>query len=728
MNSLPPIGSGTPPVYPNVPPANNAPPAAASGQQQPPPSSSPAAPAALPNPDGTSYTDIVSEADMKCPISQDYMTNPRMLLPCSHHVDSTSWEQQQRMSAIAQRNLCPVCKQKVINIANNILLKNIIASYKQKHNIVDDPEPTPVPPASLQASARPAAAPPSERLPDAVLEQLGVVWAYLQTNNVNNAIDVLLDLQSRFPAIQTIQSLLTRILSGETVQARDLYVTPPALVSGGVSISSPPPSLLQNSSSPAPAQPSRRRPYEMTINPLEPPAPPPSRARRTPNVTSPSPAHQMHPSQPAPSLLQNARAIMFVTQPSQSQPRPPMAAPPTPMEMDPRQPGMYYTNYAPSHSGTLPSQVFTMPRNVTFAASPGNSTPQARIASLQELIQGILLNDRPSPHELSILNKAQAKLRELLAAQEAAGVEASRAAAQMQVPRQPLPQIVVPPPAPQLPSAQLPPAAAGNSAPAVQTPITNPPAAPAAQTFNMDEFLQTLQRQAQAQQEALQKAMLNQVEALGKMQSKLLRTMRDSIPSGQSNDAAQLSPMLQSFASSGGDLSSPENSVMPQAPGPLINPGARLFDALDLKTKRIKSLKPLMTPEAVRATDAAGNTALHRAILAKRHFAVISKLLEKGADKDARNGAGETPLYTATRVGLVSAVKVLLASGANTELPAPNGSKPIDVANGKVKKAFLNPQQAEVPGADDQVEGEEENDEEDEERTLDGSPHLQAQS
>jgi ankyrin repeat protein len=47
----------------------------------------------------------------------------------------------------------------------------------------------------------------------------------------------------------------------------------------------------------------------------------------------------------------------------------------------------------------------------------------------------------------------------------------------------------------------------------------------------------------------------------------------------------------------------------------------------------------------VNAVDAAGNTALHRAV-AKRYDLVIQSLVDKGAKVDARNNKGQTPLAT----------------------------------------------------------------------------------
>ena len=61
-----------------------------------------------------------------------------------------------------------------------------------------------------------------------------------------------------------------------------------------------------------------------------------------------------------------------------------------------------------------------------------------------------------------------------------------------------------------------------------------------------------------------------------------------------------------------------------------------------------------------------GRTALHSAAF-KGNAAVVTLLLEAGADADARNKKGETALHVAVVKGKADVVKLLLEAGADTE-------------------------------------------------------------
>ena len=73
------------------------------------------------------------------------------------------------------------------------------------------------------------------------------------------------------------------------------------------------------------------------------------------------------------------------------------------------------------------------------------------------------------------------------------------------------------------------------------------------------------------------------------------------------------------------------------------------------------------------------NTPLHAAIAGKRDHALITRLLERGADVNAVAGAGITPLHLAASRGDVPLIDMLLAHGAQpTETD--DGQTPIDLA------------------------------------------------
>ncbi len=73
------------------------------------------------------------------------------------------------------------------------------------------------------------------------------------------------------------------------------------------------------------------------------------------------------------------------------------------------------------------------------------------------------------------------------------------------------------------------------------------------------------------------------------------------------------------------------------------------------------------------------NTPLHAAIAGKRNHALITRLLERGADVNAVAGAGVTPLHLAASRGDVPLIDLLLAQGAqNTKTN--DSQTPIDLA------------------------------------------------
>ena len=68
----------------------------------------------------------------------------------------------------------------------------------------------------------------------------------------------------------------------------------------------------------------------------------------------------------------------------------------------------------------------------------------------------------------------------------------------------------------------------------------------------------------------------------------------------------------------------------------------------------------------VESKDDAGQTSLSRAAW-NGHEAVVKLLLERGADVESKDDAGETPLSWAARNGHEAVVKLLLEKGANVE-------------------------------------------------------------
>ena len=68
---------------------------------------------------------------------------------------------------------------------------------------------------------------------------------------------------------------------------------------------------------------------------------------------------------------------------------------------------------------------------------------------------------------------------------------------------------------------------------------------------------------------------------------------------------------------------------------------------------------------------------------------VIEYLLSKGANIEAKDNYGNTPLFAAIYEGHDAAVAALLAKGANKNAIGQNGKKPIEVAEKESIKALL---------------------------------------
>ena len=77
------------------------------------------------------------------------------------------------------------------------------------------------------------------------------------------------------------------------------------------------------------------------------------------------------------------------------------------------------------------------------------------------------------------------------------------------------------------------------------------------------------------------------------------------------------------------------------------------------------ALNALIVPETARRTDSAGNTMLHVAIQIGVENQVIQRILGAGANVNARNNEGDTPLHVATRMNRAEAGEYILARGAD---------------------------------------------------------------
>jgi uncharacterized protein len=77
------------------------------------------------------------------------------------------------------------------------------------------------------------------------------------------------------------------------------------------------------------------------------------------------------------------------------------------------------------------------------------------------------------------------------------------------------------------------------------------------------------------------------------------------------------------------------------------------------------------------------NTALHASLAGRKSVRVVSALLARGADVNARAGGGYTPLHIAAFGGDVELINTLLAHGASAEARADDGMTALAIAEDK---------------------------------------------
>ncbi len=79
---------------------------------------------------------------------------------------------------------------------------------------------------------------------------------------------------------------------------------------------------------------------------------------------------------------------------------------------------------------------------------------------------------------------------------------------------------------------------------------------------------------------------------------------------------------------------------------------------------------------------------LHRAAL-RGDNAEVRRLISNGADVNACDSSGWSPLFSAAVVGNAEAVRLLLASGADVNVHAPNGNTPLHHSSGIITRILL---------------------------------------
>lgn len=129
-------------------------------------------------------------------------------------------------------------------------------------------------------------------------------------------------------------------------------------------------------------------------------------------------------------------------------------------------------------------------------------------------------------------------------------------------------------------------------------------------------------------------------------------------------------------------------------------PRQRMFDAV--KSDNVQELRLAIADGAkVNERDDEGWSVLHLATVSKRKFkirpgliqgrgtllvrgnaadGVFQELIERGADLNARDGRGNTPMHLAAGSGLVDVGRALIEAGADLSVRNENGATPHDYA------------------------------------------------
>lgn len=159
-------------------------------------------------------------------------------------------------------------------------------------------------------------------------------------------------------------------------------------------------------------------------------------------------------------------------------------------------------------------------------------------------------------------------------------------------------------------------------------------------------------------------------------ESKLIKRVVDGDGAMQMPPTGALAPdeiaVLKAWIDQGADF---RNDVTEDAPPTPIDPGLAALIAA-VRTGSKSRVQPLITAnrELVKAGDAAGSTLLHHAA-GFGSLDTITLLLDAGADVNAKNRRGSTPLHWA--IDNEAKVRLLIAKGANVNLKQVEGRTPL---------------------------------------------------
>lgn len=122
-------------------------------------------------------------------------------------------------------------------------------------------------------------------------------------------------------------------------------------------------------------------------------------------------------------------------------------------------------------------------------------------------------------------------------------------------------------------------------------------------------------------------------------------------------------------------------ALMPSAAQAQFSDSYKFLEAVKKKDgEKVEQMLADGSPNLINTADlTSGDTALH-IVTQRRDLTWLEFLIGKGADVNARNGKGQTPLVMACNLNWVEGVELLVNVGAKVDIPSSTGETPLITA------------------------------------------------